>query len=299
MNYFPQFAVIASMLLPVLFAIGVWQAYRKWQDRGGKRSPIEGKVIHGAGEQLRKRIEDHTDELMFSLITLQFIGPLLFALWAATKINWSQVHFLYADLLYVAAFVGFGAWSMKRVLKFGDLRRRGREGLRAELFTAQELNRLIGSGCIVLHELPAEGFNIDHVVIGPRAVYAIETKSVREPKPSGSGGHFKVQYDGTMLRFPHSVGKASLVQAQRQADWLRRYLSQSLDTAVPVTPALSLPGWWIDSTRDMPVDAVRVFNPSGKGALFMAEQRGKSMIQPQLLPLISQALIMRYPATQS
>jgi hypothetical protein len=299
MNYFPQFAVIASMLLPVLFAIGVWQAYRKWQDRGGKRSPIEGKVIHGAGEQLRKRIEDHTDELMFSMISLQFIGPLLFALWAANKITWSQVHFLYADLLYVAVFVVFGAWSVKRVLKFGALRRRGREGLRAELFTAQELNRLIGSGCVVLHDLPADGFNIDHVVIGPRAVFAVETKSVRKPARSESGAHFKVNYDGAVLRFPHSVGKASLAQAQRQADWLRRYLSQCLNTTVPVTPALALPGWWIDSPRDLPKDAVRVFNPSGRGAQFMVDQHNPRATRPELQALISQALMMRYPNTET
>ena len=297
MKYFPAFAVLASMLLPVLVALGVWQGYRKWQDRGGKRSPIEGKAIYGAGEQLRKRIEEYTDELMFSLMALQFVGPLIFALWAALRIDWGQHRFLYTDILYVAGFVGFGAWCLKRVLKFGDLRRRAREGLRAELFTAQELNRLMAVGCVVLHDLPGDGFNIDHVVIGPRTVFAIETKSVRKPGPSKGGDHFKVKYDGTALQFPHTTGKAHLAQAQRQAQWLSRYLSQAINTTVPVTPALSLPGWWIDSAH-APFDGVRVFNPSGKGALFMAEQRGERTIRPEIQALITQALVMRYPSTQ-
>jgi hypothetical protein len=52
-------------------------------------------------------------------------------------------------------------------------------------------------GCTVLHDVPGHRFNIDHVVIGPRAVYAVETKSVRKPKEN-----YKVIYDGERLHFP-------------------------------------------------------------------------------------------------
>ncbi|MEO6967619.1 MAG: hypothetical protein ABI132_04075, partial [Rhodanobacteraceae bacterium] len=37
--------------------------------------------------------------------------------------------------------------------------------------TAQELNRLVGDGCQVLHDVPGEKFNLDHVLgrLDPRA----------------------------------------------------------------------------------------------------------------------------------
>ena len=69
MNYLPALIVVASVALPMLIAVGLFWAYRKWQDREGRRSPIENRRIYGAGEHLRKRIEDHTDEMMSGMNT--------------------------------------------------------------------------------------------------------------------------------------------------------------------------------------------------------------------------------------
>ncbi|UWX04647.1 NERD domain-containing protein [Pseudoxanthomonas sp. NC8] len=97
------------------------------------------------------------------------------------------------------------------------------------------LNRLIGPRCIVAHDVPCEGFNIDHVVIAPRCVYAVETKSFRKPRGSDDNSHFKVSFDGAALRFPDFVDTNAIEQARRQAQWLARYLRESLvgDTRHP------------------------------------------------------------------
>jgi hypothetical protein len=52
-----------------------------------------------------------------------------------------------------------------------------RIGYDGELATAQELNQLMRHGYYVFHDLQAENFNIDHIVIGPAGVFAVETKS--------------------------------------------------------------------------------------------------------------------------
>src|SRR3546814_8432580 len=106
--------------------------------------------------------------------------------------------------------------------------------------TGQLLNRLIGPDCIVTHDLPCEGFNIDHIVIAPRAVYAVETKSFRKPRGSSNDSHYKVTFDGEALRFPDWGDDAPVIQARRQAKWLARYLSESLGRELPVIPAIAL-----------------------------------------------------------
>jgi hypothetical protein len=49
-------------------------------------------------------------------------------------------------------------------------------GEKGELRVAEILDDLRSSGYRVYHDLVEDGFNIDHVVVGPTGVYAIETK---------------------------------------------------------------------------------------------------------------------------
>ncbi|WP_408951119.1 nuclease-related domain-containing protein [Lysobacter sp. Hz 25] len=287
-------AVAASIFIPTLMAIGALWGYKLWRDRQGRRSPLADRRIHGAGEQLRKRIEDHTDSMLGGLIALFFLGPYFLAAWALPKVEWGNAKFGVSEVLYLTAFLVMAAFSLRRIIVSGNARRRGMDGLKAEMFVAQELNRLIGLGATVLHDVPCESFNLDHVVIGRHAVFVIETKSVRKPPKTGSKDHFKVAYDGERLRFPDHVNAKAIAQARQQAGWLAAYLRQ-MNIAVPVKAAVALPGWWIDSPR-LPDDGVRVFNPAGRGAHFMADARlGATPLSPTQIGVITQALIMRYP----
>ena len=157
-----------------------------------------------------------------------------------------------------------------------------------------QLNRLVADGCIVMHDLPGEGFNVDHVVIAPRGVYAVETKSFRKPKQAGKGGNYRVAFDGALLRFPDFPEKDALQQARGQAQWLSKILREALGREVPVIPALALPGWLIDQTEDVWRSAqVKVFTPMGGGANFMAKDI--QVIDPVTRNLIRDALAVRYP----
>jgi hypothetical protein len=289
--------LIASVFAPTALAVGSLWAYRKWQDRDGRTLPIVGKRITGAGELLRKRIDDDTDKMFMGLTTLFFIGPYFIAAWALKQTGWSQLKFSPNDWILIAGFVLMFAWSLRVIIRHGGARRRSIAGLKAELFTAQELNRLIGEGCTVLHDVPGEGFNLDHVVIGAQAVYLVETKSVRKPRKNDTGDHFKVAYDGDLLRFPGATTRKPLEQARRQAQWLASYLKQTLGQSVAVIPTVALPGWWIESPGMAGNDGVRVFNPAGRGAAFMSQTRGVGSLDRPTVGLITQALVMRYPVT--
>jgi hypothetical protein len=159
--------------------------------------------------------------------------------------------------------------------------------------TGQLLNRLIGPNCIVAHDLPCEGFNIDHIVIAPRAVYAVETKSFRKPRGSADDSHYKVTFDGEALKFPDWYDDRPIIQARRQAQWLARHLRESLGRDVPVIPAVALPGWWIDRTSAGKQSDVRVFTPIGRGAEFLLG--GQEALDAPTRSLIAQAVALRYP----
>jgi len=60
--------------------------------------------------------------------------------------------------------------------KTGDKLDRLRAGFDAALAVGQELDRLMREGAWVYHDVLGDNFNIDHVVVSPRGIFAIETK---------------------------------------------------------------------------------------------------------------------------
>jgi hypothetical protein len=292
MRHLASLLALVAVFLPTSIAVVLVWFQRKRLANDGRRSPIENRPIHGAGEHLRKRVEEHGDEILLSLTILFFMGPVMIAIWASKYVPWSSLRLGFWDFVLIGLYAGMAAVAIWRIYKHADLRRIANAGLQAELYTAQELNRLMALGCTVLHDVPCDRFNIDHVVIGPRAVYAIETKSVRKPKDN-----YKVTYDGDRLHFPGFSDSKRLEQTRRQAEWLAKHLRQVLNQQIPVVPALALPGWWIEpsnSTAD-----VQVFTPAGRGANFMADDRGGRRIDAATAGLITQSLVMRYPANEA
>ena len=288
-------ALLVSLLVPMGIAFACILAYRWWVKRDKRRSPLTGKLHHAAGEQLRSRIGDSEEEMFGSILMMFFIGPLALLAWALRFVPWSTVHFGIGEGILLVAAVGVFAWAMRSFIRHSKQRRKAQEGLAAERMTAQELNRLVGSGCQVLHDVPGDGFNLDHVVIGPRAVFMVETKSFRKPPKSDDDKHYKVQYDGRGLQFPDFATVEPIEQARRQAQWLSKHLRGAIGQDVPVVPAVALPGWWIDLVKSSQSSDVRVFTPMGRGANFMSDTSPGPLLDTKVRSLIAHALVMRYP----
>ncbi|GJM24502.1 MAG: hypothetical protein DHS20C16_09170 [Phycisphaerae bacterium] len=51
-------------------------------------------------------------------------------------------------------------------------------------------------GYRVYHDIQCDGFNIDHVLIGPGGVFVIETKTASKP----TKGNATIKYDGESTR---------------------------------------------------------------------------------------------------
>lgn len=285
-----MFGVFASSFVLMLLSV---LGFKAWRKRDQRRSPLSGKLYHVPGQQLMDRIASHEDELSFALLAMYLSGPVMLMAWTLHRVRAEDVRWERNDWMFVAGALLVFGYGFSSFVKHWNARRNARDGMAAERMAAQQLNRLIGSGCLVLHDIPGDGFNIDHVVVSPSGVYAVETKSMRKPRTSADDSHYKVAYDGRALSFPGWRTTEPIEQARRQAQWLSRCLREALNEDIPVIPAVALPGWYIEPTRDASRSDVRVFTPMGQGAnvLLNAPERLSSTQRA----LIAQALALRYP----
>ena len=143
-------------------------------------------------------------------------------------------------------------------------------------------------GAYGFHDVPADNFNIDHVVVSGQGIFAVETKGFTKPKRGGGKADATVFFDGQVLKFPTWATKEPLEQAERQAAWLGKWLGSVIGASVIALPVLALPGWFVDRTGR---GAIRMFN--GKELAGLLEARGARSLSVQQLQQVAQQLEQR------
>lgn len=284
------------LLLPygvaVLVVVGFVATLRWTMDRDARRSPLAGKQINLPGEHCRQQLEKE-DQGIFEGFALALVAPLIVTtVWAAGKLDWSQITYGGHEVFMAVMLLGIVAFALRKIARHGISRRRWSRGLRAELATAQHLQALMAEGCMVFHDFPCDGFNIDHVVIGPRAVFAVETKSRYKPPEKGKSSA-RVTYDGTRLRFPSHQETKPIEQARAQARWLADFLAGAAGERVRVVPVIALPGWYVELSKEGSRADVQVANP--KNVRFMTTANFGETMPENLRRRIAHGLTQRYP----
>jgi hypothetical protein len=162
--------------------------------------------------------------------------------------------------------LGFVASLMLSLWRRLDLRRRSVTGLDGELATAEELNRLMLEGYRIFHDLPFPYGNIDHVVIGPPGVFAIDTKVRGKPLAGSDRALAVVDYGRQILTFPDSEFPLPVAQLNAETRWLSEELTNAVGFHVAAAALLALPGWFVES-RGNPA-SITVINPRNPQGLF-------------------------------
>ncbi|MCC8361900.1 NERD domain-containing protein [Lysobacter sp. A6] len=250
------------------------------------------KVINLPGEGLRKSIARHDEAFDETLTLIVVVGPITLAAWLATiqQIDWGSVRLGLGEVVIVVGLAIFLGITSARLFRHAAARRRYKEGLAAELAVAQALMPLMADGLSVFHDFPAEGFNIDHVVIGRSAVFSVETKARKKPPERGSAAA-RVRYDGRRLEFPSHSETRPLEQALAQARWLEKFLSSGVGEPVRVIPVLALPGWYVEQTVPRPEIVVNnCHNPR-----LMASRNFGDELSESKRKRIAHVLVERYP----
>jgi hypothetical protein len=218
----------------------------RWKDRK-KRLPFTQKILRPPGESLRLRLIELDEKVSEQLIQLFLAAysPLIMAGLVALQ----GVRPSTGGWVAIAAVAAIASiWSAYRLWKVINLRRRIRLGFEGERHVGEALNQLMLAGYRVFHDFlitdkPRSIRNIDHVVIGPNGVFAVETKTRRKMK--GEDGA-KVTILENALQYPWGLDQRDLTQAQQDAAWLAEWLSKMSSERVEVGPILVLPGWFID-----------------------------------------------------
>jgi len=161
-------------------------------------------------------------------------------------------------LVYIIIGVLFAGGVVFKMVRRLNLRRSVRLGYEGEVATGQELNLMMLHGYHVFHDFVADKFNIDHIVVGPAGVFAVETKARSKPTSENRKQDAQVTYDGRCLHFPQWKETKPLEQAKSQATWLERWLSSATGENTPVRPVLTLPGWFVTRTAS---GGIPVINP--------------------------------------
>jgi hypothetical protein len=226
------------------------------------------------------------------------VGPYSLLVILYIKLKGIQVSISATDIFVAILAAATIVFAIRALINSMKLRTLAREGLAAELITAQNLLPLMGSGCLVFNDVPAKSegpngksFNLDHVVIGPNAVFMVETKSHK--KPGKLDDSWKAFYDGKSLKFPDYKDTAMLEQAKRQSKWLSDYLASATGEAVKIVPVVALPGWFIENSNANAHAEIIVSNC--KNPKFMLSDKYGPSFDAAKKQRITHAIIQRYP----
>jgi hypothetical protein len=129
-----------------------------------------------------------------------------------------------------------------------------------ERIVGKELDQLAAQDCCVFHDFPlTANCTIDHVVVAPSGVYAVQSLYKRTCKWCSRQRPHEVIYDGKGLQFPNDYDSETLGCARRLADRLSQRLSELIEAQIAVKPVLGLPGWLIRRETGDRVDVLNEF----------------------------------------
>jgi hypothetical protein len=165
-------------------------------------------------------------------------------LWAISLIEWLSVwrNVPRQPWVFTVAALAGTAWLAFRIAHSRRKVRKLRLGRDGERAVGQFLEGLREGGARIFHDVPAEGFNLDHVVISTHGIYVIETKTISKPSADA-----KVIYDGERVTVAgHSPDRDPVKQAAAEANWLRQLLKQSTGRDFPVRGVVVYSRWWVE-----------------------------------------------------
>ena len=219
------------------------------------RSPLKQKPLRYAGQSLDEEI----DRLLNDKLLAYFLFAATF--WVVAWLEWfaRAMHYPRQPGVYTLAAVFFTGALAYKVWRTRAKVRRLRQGRDGEREVAEVLEQIVQSGSYAVHDVPVDGFNLDHVLIGARGIYVIETKTWSKPK---GRGRVRIEFDGEQLFIAGKTPvRDPLVQCRAAVNWLREYLKQSTSKDLPVRGVVVFPGWWVERLPAARGSNLWVLNP--------------------------------------
>lgn len=241
-------------------------ALRHLED-GALTSPYDGHTLREPAQSLRNRLDRayaalFLDGALGPIVTLAPLvygmGRMLFAN-RHSWLEWALYGLLTTLLALILCF---------RLIRDVQRIRRLKLGLACELAVGQELERLIRPEAhpyFVFHDVPTDSTTIDHVVVTPHGIFAVQVSARTPPLDINGEPRTTVVVAGQRLRFPGWRERQSLAHARLAAAWCRQWLAHRSLGNVSVQGVLVLPGWNVEI--DKPPGEIMVVDGQGLAAL--------------------------------
>lgn len=124
---------------------------------------------------------------------------------------------------------------------------------------------LIPRGYILFRDFRDDDMSIDHLLIGPKGVFALQTLVRSTNLKQGDSAVVMVTYDGRTLYFPQGEDHTIIEQAGKNADYISEWISKRLGLPIAARGIVALPGWQVKRTS---AQGISVINPAQLEALF-------------------------------
>jgi len=232
--------VLLVALAPLLFGVSALKRHLGAANRRTRALLSAGTFIASGHRTMQQITDAHVDIVAYLMaVALAFLYPVavlkLEAILTGTQGN------VIVPILFGAAVLLWSGFRLQQTIRtVGELR----SGLVAELEVGYYVNQLMHQGYYVLHDVPGDGFHIDHVAVGHNGVFVIAANGQHQPRGTGAGRQLTV--DEGWLIFPDGEDISPIVQVRGQVAWLGTWLTRRLGRPCHPTPVLCLPGWHVE-----------------------------------------------------
>src|SRR5438132_9418536 len=218
-------------------------------ERKKDRPPEKFKLLRGPGETQRRRVQRADENLFSYFFGGAFVPLVILSLLLLLAMQLPKRLVLVGAAVAAVLFVVSTVCAIVVLLRFLNRRRNDLLGYLGERAVAEYLEPLRQNGFRIFHDVPCEGrktnFNIDHVVVGPTGVAAIEVKNRRKKKGRPGFEEHVVTYDAQRLIWPWGEDHCGIDQVRAEADWLRDFIVKRTGLHIEPKPILAFPGWWV------------------------------------------------------
>jgi hypothetical protein len=205
----------------------------------------------------------------FFIIPVLIVGAYLAAYHlAVTSGDWWEITGLAIFSLLLMLFIGL---RLARIIGARNMMHLVHE---SRLATRRVLDPLLEEKYRVFHDVVSDQFSIDHLVVGPKGVFAIQTHARPVSVNKQSPDDRIVTYNGRALFFPKGTDYGIVENARMNAEKLSQWLTDRTEEPVAVRAIISLPGWTVRRTSS---EGMPVISPKQFASLF-------EHIQPWQLP---------------
>jgi hypothetical protein len=222
------------------YAVVTWKIeMSRNKSDGATRSPLKTAPLAQAGDSLQKELSD----LVMTRGLFPYLVASMMVLFAA--LEWAQWYWefppkpiLTTILALIASLVAFLSWR-----QLDSKAKRLRLGIDGEIAVAQKLEQLRSDKVKVFHDIPGDGFNIDHMLIGPPGVFVIETKTISK----GNRNNETVSFDGSrVLVGGRALDRDPITQVVAAKQWVGETLERATGRRPAIRPVVLFPGWFVE-----------------------------------------------------